>query len=225
MTTDHPPRPSMSCAEARDVLPELALDILPGDVRAAALTHVEECAPCQAELAGLVAAGDAIVSLAPAVEPPAGFEQRVLTALPALGAPRRARRVWLAAAAAVALFAAGFGGWALGPGSTPTVHHVPLAAPGPLVEATLMSHGTTVGRVYAYWDNPGWVYMTIDQPGLTGRVTCELVRAGGAATELGWFNVSNGSGFWGAPLPFDPSSVRQARLLDDHGNVIATARL
>jgi hypothetical protein len=214
----------MSCADARPLLPELGLDILPGDQRAAALGHVEECADCRAELAGLVAVGDALVSLAPAVEPPAGFEQRVLAALPARGAGRP-RRVWLAAAAAIALFAAGFGGWALAPGSAPARRNVPLAAPGPLIEATLTAHGTTVGRVYAYWDNPGWVYMTIDRPGLTGRVTCELVRAGGATTDIGWFNVENGSGYWGAPLPFDASTVRQARLLDAHGNVIATARL
>ncbi|HEX5265302.1 MAG TPA: hypothetical protein VFW24_00880 [Acidimicrobiales bacterium] len=224
MTSDHAPRPAMTCAEARTVLPELGLDILPGDVRAAALTHVEECAVCQADLAGLVAVGDALVSLAPAVEPPAGFEQRVLSALPA-PAGRRTRRVWLAAAAAVALLAAGFGGWALGPASAPNGHPAPVAATGPLVEATLTAHGTTVGRVYAYWDNPGWVYMTVDQPGLTGRVTCELVRANGATTDIGWFMVDNGSGFWGAPVPFDPSTVRQARLLDAHGNVVATARL
>ena len=224
MTADHPQRLSMGCAEARELLPELGLDILPGDRRAAVLSHVEDCAACQADLAGLVAVGDAIVSLAPAVEPPAGFEQRVLAALPARSG-RRSRQVWLAAAAAVALFAAGLGGWALGPASSPAHHNVPQAAPGPLVEATLTSHGTTVGRVYAYWDNPGWVYMSINQPGLTGRVTCELVRANGAVTDIGWFTVANGSGYWGAPLPFDPSTVRQARLLDPHGNVIATARL
>ena len=224
MTAEHPSRPAMECAQARDLLAELGLDILPGDLRAAALHHVEECADCQADLAGMVAVGDALVSLAPTVEPPAGFEQRVLAALPAL-APRRARRVWLAAAAAVALVAAGFGGWAVAPGPATTGRHLPLAATGPLVEATLMSHGATVGRVYAYWDNPGWVYMTVDRPGLTGRVTCELVRANGATTDIGWFYVDNGTGFWGAPVPFDPSTVRQARLLDGHGNVIATARL
>ena len=224
MTADHPSRLTMGCAEAVPLLPELGLDILPGDQRAAVLAHVEGCAACREELAGLVAVGDALVSLAPAVEPPAGFEQRVLAALPAK--PRgRARQVWLAAAAAVALFAAGLGGWAFGPSSSPAHHNVPLAAPGPLVEATLTSHGTTVGRVYAYWDNPGWVYMSVDQPGLTGRVTCELVRANGATTDIGWFTVTNGTGYWGAPLPFDASTVRQARLLDAHGNVVATARL
>jgi hypothetical protein len=133
--------------------------------------------------------------------------------------------VLVAAAAVAALVAAGFGGWALAPGSPGGGRHSPVAAPGPLVEATLTAHGTTVGRVYAYWDNPGWVYMSVDEPGLAGRVTCQLVRAGGAVTDLGWFTVSNGSGFWGSPLPFDPASVRQARLLDDHGNVVATASL
>ena len=250
MTAGLPPRPSMGCDEARPLLTELALDILPGDQRAAALTHVEECDSCQAELAGLIAAGDALVSLTPAVEPPHGFEERVRAALPAgtggIGrrslrsresrasrrsrrsrgsSARPARRAWVAVAAAVTVVAAGFGGWALGPGSPTPGRHIPLAAPGPLIEATLTAHGTTVGRVYAYWDNPGWVYMSLDEPGFSGRVTCQLVRVGGATTDIGWFTVYEGTGSWGAPLAFDPSTVRQARLIDDHGNVIASARL
>lgn len=251
MTAPRPSGPPMGCDDAGTLLAELALGILPGDQRTAALGHVETCPACQSELAGLVAAGDGLVALVPAGEPPAGFEQRVLAALAAAGPgpgsrpggpggwrrllPRRPRgsslprrpsyRVWLTAAAAVALVAAGFGGWALGSGSAPAGHRAPEAAPGPLVEASLTAHGTTVGRVFAYWDNPGWVYMTVDVAGLSGRVTCQLVRSNGTTSDIGWFTVTDGAGYWGAPLPFDPASVRQARLLDDHGNVIASGRL
>ena len=260
--TDHT-HPGPDCASVRSHLDELALGVLPGDERAAVLAHVEDCPNCQAELDELTTTADGIVSLVPAVEPSAGFEQRVLATLgssvgsgpaerdapdpgPArrgsagagssrrrgsAGAGRSRRRVhlpsrrWLPAAAAVALVAAGFGGWAVGHGSPSQVRRFPTAAPGPLVEASLMTHGTTVGRVFAYWDNPGWVFMSIDDPGVSGQVTCELVRSGGTITQIGWFQVRDGKGYWGAPIPFDPATVHQARLVDEHGQVIASARL
>lgn len=239
--TDRSAFPRLTCREAGALLPELALGILPGDQRTAALAHVAECGACQAELDELADTADAIVDLVPRVEPPAGFEQRVLTAAPgsAPGAPSgaapgptpiRPRRVGavragLAAAAAVALVAAGFGGWAVGHGSPAGPHGVPAAAPGPLVEASLVSGATTVGRVYDYWDNPGWLYMSVEGAGISGRVACVLVTSNGARVDLGWFDVTAGRGFWGAPVPVDPATIRQARLVDEAGRVLATARL
>lgn len=227
----------LTCDEAGELLPELALGILPGDQRTAALAHVAECGACQAELDELADTADAIVDLVPRVEPPAGFEQRVLTAVsgsapdaPPAPSPIRPRRVtgvraWLAVAAAVALVAAGFGGWAVGHGSPARPHGVPAAAPGPLVEASLMSGATTVGRVFAYWDSPGWVYMTVDGAGIDGRVACVLTTADGSHLYLGWFDVAGGRGSWGAPVPVDPSTIRQARLVTEGGRVVASARL
>ena len=243
MSAEHPSGPAMVCSEAFGLLPELALGILPGDQRAVTLAHVESCPTCQAELDGLVAAADGIFSLVPAVEPAAGFEQRVLSAVgmdsvsmdrgivtPIEGERsglRRMvpRRVWLPAAAAVAVVAAGFGGWAIGRSPVSPARKAPVAAAGPLVEASLVAHGTTVGRVYTYWDNPGWMYMSVNDPSLSGRITCELVQANGTTVDVGWFTVTDGSGHWGTPVPFDPASVRQARLLDDQGHLIASARL
>lgn len=226
----------LTCDEAAELLPELALGILPGDQRTAALAHVADCGACQAELDELADTADAVVDLVPRVEPPAGFEQRVLAAVTDSAAPApaptpiRPRRVtgpraWLGAAAAVALVAAGFGGWSVGHGSPARPHGVPAAAPGPLVEASLMSGTTTVGRVFAYWDSPGWVYMTVEGAGITGRVACVLTTADGNRIDLGWFDVTGGRGSWGAPVPVDPSTIRQARLVTEGGRVLATARL
>ncbi|MDA8061307.1 MAG: hypothetical protein M0T80_02545 [Actinomycetota bacterium] len=74
------------CGEVSDLLAELALGVADAEGRAGALAHLEICAGCQAELRSFADTADALASLAPEVEPPAGFEQRVLSTL---GAARR----------------------------------------------------------------------------------------------------------------------------------------
>jgi len=78
-----------SCAQLRDVAPELALGVLGGAERAEAIMHVNECARCQALVNELSEAADALPLLAPEIEPPFGFEQRVLSS----GRARRRRSV------------------------------------------------------------------------------------------------------------------------------------
>lgn len=104
---------TMSCDELREIAPEVALDLLTGAERAAALAHLEECQPCRAEVASLATTADALLAVAPAVEPPAGFTEGVLRQLGEQTSPPRPanvhalpRRVLaLAAAAAIAIIA------------------------------------------------------------------------------------------------------------------------
>ena len=91
---------AMSCAEVRELAAELALGILSGAERAEVLLHVNGCSRCQAYVAELTEAADAIPQLAPEAEPPPGFEARVLQRLGA--GERRSRRRWIAAVASVA---------------------------------------------------------------------------------------------------------------------------
>ena len=72
---------AMSCAQVRELAPELALGILSGAERAEVLLHVNGCARCQAYVAELTEAADVIPQLAPEAEPPLGFEGRVLRRL------------------------------------------------------------------------------------------------------------------------------------------------
>jgi hypothetical protein len=93
----------LTCGEMQELAPELALGLLTGPERAAALAHLEGCAACRAEVASLTDVGEAVLALAPEVPPSAGFETRVVSRL---GSPRpaprsRRRRVVLASAAAV----------------------------------------------------------------------------------------------------------------------------
>jgi anti-sigma factor RsiW len=111
---------AMTCADLGNVASELALDILYGEERAAALAHLETCRACRREVSLLTDAADEIRLLVPEVEPPAGFEQGVVARIAAAAAdqeataplvrtPRRRRplvRALAAAAAMVALVAA-----------------------------------------------------------------------------------------------------------------------
>src|SRR6201986_1941087 len=71
----------MTCAELADVAAELALGVLTGRERAVAVAHLDQCDGCREDVRQLMATGEQLRELLPAVEPPAGFETRVLERL------------------------------------------------------------------------------------------------------------------------------------------------
>ena len=228
----------MDCAQLHDVAPELALGILSGQERAAALAHLETCPACQAELAKLAAVADGLVSLAPEIEPPVGFERAVMESLDipptpvARPATRRWTRRWVAGAAIAGAAAFGGGGWAIGALVTggPTPAAAPAPAPAePMLIASLTSAGpgapAPVGRVWAYWGKSSWLFMALDDPAVHGAVTCELVRTNGTVVPVGSFALAAGYGWWGVPLKVARGDLSQARIVDSTGQVIATAAL
>ena len=91
----------MGCAEFADAAAELALGVLTGRERAQALAHLDQCEACRENVRQLTVTGEELVGLLPAIEPPAGFETRVMERL-GLGtpapapSPAPARRVSLA---------------------------------------------------------------------------------------------------------------------------------
>ena len=68
----------MSCDEFAEVAAELALGVLTGRERAAALAHLDGCESCREQVRELTMAQDELLALLPSAEPPAGFESRVL---------------------------------------------------------------------------------------------------------------------------------------------------
>ena len=72
---------AFTCAQLRDVAPELALGVLGGAERGEALAHLDACSRCQVHVAELTEAADVLPLLAPEREPPPGFEARVLHGL------------------------------------------------------------------------------------------------------------------------------------------------
>ncbi len=77
----------MGCREFSDAAAELALGVLTGRERAQALAHLDHCASCREKVRQLTATGEGLLGLLPSVEPPAGFEARVMDRLGLAAAP------------------------------------------------------------------------------------------------------------------------------------------
>ena len=214
----------MGCAEFADAAAELALGVLTGRERAQALAHLDQCEACRENVRQLTVTGEELVGLLPAIEPPAGFETRVMERLglgtPAPGPARqlsparrfglkladwigggwtgrggvsRPRRILAAAAVAVAVIAAGLGGWGL---------HATTSSPtaSALSSATLLtaSH-QTAGKIYFYDAGSRWLYMSVNIPSGSGAVDngtviCQVEGPDGHVTTVGSFRLSGGYG-------------------------------
>ena len=217
--------------EHSDLLAELALGILTGRERAATLAHVEICPRCAEELEQLARAADAVVQVAPEMEPPLGFEVRLLDKM-GVAQPTSRRTVpmrWvLAAAAAVVVLGLGLG-LGLTSGSSPSPNSTQAnggPAGGHLVaSADLRLGGHDVGRVLTYGGSSPWMFMTLADSTARGRVTCEVITTDGVVHKVGSFKAEKGYGAWGAPLPVAPQDVRTAEVVSSDGAVVATASL
>jgi hypothetical protein len=85
----------LRCSQLRDMAPEVALGLVTGEERAVALSHLEGCAACRAEVASLAGVADELLLIGPEAPPPEGFDRRVLarlTEVRAAQAPSPARR-------------------------------------------------------------------------------------------------------------------------------------
>ena len=77
----------MGCEQVRELAPELTLGIAEGEERDAALRHLSGCSGCRQLVSELSSVGDELLQLAPAHDPPVGFESRVVAGI--TGPPRR----------------------------------------------------------------------------------------------------------------------------------------
>jgi hypothetical protein len=214
------------CESIQDDLAELSLGSLSGRRRSEVLDHVESCSHCTPALEHLASVADALLLLAPEVEPPLGFEQSLAERLQPHGQTHRRRRLLRAStlsAAAIIIVTLGFvlGGWA-------TSHHGNHPGPSAAVDlagANLTSHGQVLGEVVISRGSPAWMYMTINGDPWSGTVTCDMTLTGGKVETIGAFKLSGGDGAWGAPLASPAGKVRSARLIAPNGAVVATAVL
>jgi hypothetical protein len=210
------------CATVRDQAAELALGILPAEERAVALSHVEECRECRSYVHDLTLVGEELLTVLPAAEPPAGFENKVLDSLVRPVRRTRKRKLVATAVAATAWIAAWLTGAIVG---FPVGSH-DSAAPSSeaVIEAEFTSTGQPVGHAYVYADEPTWTYMDMNQTGgQTGLVRCELVLRNGQTIEIGTFRVASGRGHWGSPVPVAAADLSSIRLVGTDGTVIAAA--
>jgi hypothetical protein len=178
----------MSCVEFADAAAELALGVLTGRERARALAHLDRCEECRENVRQLTVTGEELVGLLPAIEPPAGFETRVMERL-GLGAAAPAP-VPVRPLGPVRRFGLKLADWTGGGAARSGVRHprrilaaaamavaVVVAGLGgwglhgstssptasPLSSATLLtaSH-QTAGTIYFYDAGSRWVYMSVN---------------------------------------------------------------
>jgi Putative zinc-finger len=236
----------MNCHEFQDMAAELALGVLTGRERAQAMAHLEHCEACRENVRQLTLTGEGLLGLLPAMEPPAGFETRVmeriglaapapapvrrLAWLPRAGRrgasqggsdqPRqlsRTRRMFAVAAVTLAVVAGGLGGWALRNG--------PSSPAGTPLHSAVLESAThqDVGKIYLYQGRPQWLYMSVNMPSGHETVICQVQGRDGHFTTAGSFQLTNGYGYWGSPAPGNPGSLTGARLVTPNGTVLATA--
>jgi hypothetical protein len=206
------------CPTVESLAPELALGILSGSERAAALAHLSDCAACRRLVDELSTVADPLLLLAPEVEPSIGFESRVLAATsdpdrPGVTARHRRRprfafvRV-VAAAAAVLVAAAG----GLVVGRVVGQDHA-------VVRTAVAVTGKSTCRAFAYGDKQAWVFVSLEAPReWTADYTVEITtEGGGRAATVGQFRLQGGQGSFGAVVDVAASRLRAVRVLDASG--------
>lgn len=223
------------CAFFREVAAELALGVLTGPDRSAALAHMDRCARCQAEVASLAETADRLLSLAPARGAPDGFEGRVTAAfgqtLPEPAAERRrarparrrfAGRRWRPGAVAAAVAAASMLGlWLHGTITTPQ----PPAYSGAIVAALRTPAGVPAGEVAVTGAPQHWLMMVVNPNAAPGWYHCYLRTSGGQQIPAGAFRVGPDGGVWVSQLPIPESKLTGARLVGPGGTQAASATL
>jgi hypothetical protein len=223
----------MDCAVFQDATAELALGILTGPDRAAALKHMERCASCQAEVASLAAAADRLLDLVPERGAPDGFESRMAVAfsqsVPGQAARRHRgkvarrrlagwwRRAGTAAGAAAAAGALGFVLYQIGaPPQEP-------AYSGSEVAALRTPAGVRAGEVAVTGAPQPLLVMVINPGAAPGWYDCYLRTSGGRQAFAGAFHVGRDGGLWVIRLPTPPRDLTGARLVGPGGTEIASA--
>jgi hypothetical protein len=216
------------CGEVRDLIPELAMGVAPGDERAAALAHVARCLGCRRLLEETAATVDELMLLAPEREPPAGFEARFIEALDGNGPTRRKHVTALLAAAAVLVVAGGAAGltrWADADDRKLAAQYretLAVADGSYLRAADLMGeNGLEAGHVFAYQGQPSWVFVSVENAP-SGDHQVRLVTEDGRVHTLGRCRVRDGRGSWGTAVDVPIHAVDRVELVRG-GRTLAAA--
>lgn len=217
----------MDCAQLADAAPELALGILPGDERAAALAHLDECPGCRQEVSSLAGVADQLLLLTPTAEPQAGFEQRVLASLGTgsnrVRVPRVKRPAVRVTAAALALAAC----IAL---AVLVISKSSSEPPSLTTEPMRTASGAVVGKVFVHREQPAVLFMSLPgwaeqvrsygRPGDTFALRIE--RRDGPAVVVP-VSMSNEQA-WTTTLGFDPKAITSVAMVDSEGRVWCRAQ-
>ena len=208
----------MTCAELEALAAELALGTVAGAERAGALDHLAGCAACRSLVEDLAGVADRMLLLAPEIEPPPGFESKVLARIgvaPARGArPPRFRRVLVgvAAVALVAGLSTAGAAWLAGEAERPVEVRTALAAD---------NEGRWRCRAVVYGDKPTWLVVSLDRmDGSSNSYSVEALHAGSdTPVKVGTFSLEQGHGTLARPVDLPAGDLESVRVLDSGGRV------
>jgi hypothetical protein len=219
----------------RALAPELALGIADGKERADALAHLASCAACRAYLSELTDVADDLLALAPAQEPPVGFETRVLAELGIEPGERSRRRPWprsrprrlLVAAAVACLLAVATTASTLlltfqDEREVAAQYRAALEnVGGEYFQATRLhdKRGTPVGQVFGYQGKPSWLFIVVYAPQRQAPLAGSLTTTSGDTVPLRALDLNAERPSWGGEIPIDLREVELVRLVDRSGNV------
>jgi hypothetical protein len=206
----------LDCATFLMASAELAAGVIDEPDRSLLFDHAETCPSCRSDLDGMADAVDRLVVLAPAAEPPPGFEAAVLRGWAEAtdrspggsSAPAARPRLAALAAAAVVTLAVGVAlGRLLGgidPSDRPVAEAPADLAAGQGAKPLTMADGTVVGSMFLDETDPKTLVMVLTRAEPGERYRCLLVDAAGGERELGsWTGVGWHGGSWSIPLPPD----------------------
>ena len=212
---------SPACAAFEESAAEVALGIATGEERALVLAHAAECDACAERLERLSRAADSLLLLAPAEEPPVGFEARVAEAAGPVARPRRRNRLAIALGGLAAAALAGIVALAIALDNErdfSSGYRDTLAeANGEYFTAYALrtEDGTKVGNAFGYEGTPSWVLVTIDAgPGAVegGRYRIQAVLDSGRRVAVAPIEVSRGTGSAGKAIDANLEQVVGLRL-------------
>jgi hypothetical protein len=224
----------MRCEELRELAPEIALGIADGRERAEALRHVSSCRDCRRLVEELSQVADEVLVLAPAEEPPAGFESRVVEAMGLQAASSRRRRPrwlslrWLAPRLGPALATAAVTAVALmavysdDHQTAERYRGVLDEANGQYFQAGSLADetGARAGVVFGYEGSPSWLFLTVAPRHRDAVTSGELVTRAGRTIPLRSLEL-DAQGSWGGAIPVKLYRVASIRLLGEQpGDVL-----
>lgn len=218
---------TLECAELIDLATELAAGNLCGEERSEAIAHLASCPSCQQVVNSYTTVTDRLLLLTRRVEPSAGFEQRVLAALPVElpnerrpARPRRRRATLVAAAAMVLTFATGglLVDAAL-PGGPAFAAAEMRTASGDVVGQVLLHDD---GRTSLFMTLPGWAEQIARDGTSNASYSVRVETTDGRVTTR---PVSlSGDSTWAVALDLDVDKVTNVAVVDGDGYIWCQAR-
>jgi hypothetical protein len=226
----------MRCEEIRELAPEIALGIADGRERAEALRHASSCRDCRRLVGELSQVADELLVLAPAQEPPAGFESRVVEAMGLQATPPRRRRPrwlslrWLAPRLGPALATAAVTAAALiavysdDHQTAERYRGVLDEANGQYFQAERLADesGARAGVAFGYEGSPSWLFVTVDPRHRDAVTSGELVTRTGRTIPLPSLEL-DARGSWGGAIPVKLYNVASIRLLGERPGEVLEA--